>query len=266
MEKRDLIFDFYAYLFARKKFYRLNRILFRLSLRGMGIFNYKSDAASGEEYFLREHLRGVEKPVVFDVGANKGDYSSAILKANRDAEVFAFEPHPITFEDLSRRLSPLGAKVINAACGKLPGRMVLYDYLTGGSEHASLYKGVIEELHRQKAQEHTVDVIDLDTFVISRGIKRIHLLKIDTEGHELEVLSGAKRILKEQRIGAIQFEFNEMNLISRTFLRDFYTSLSEYRLHRMVRDGLVPLPEQAPALCELFAFQNIVALPRPLSQ
>jgi FkbM family methyltransferase len=262
MKKLERIFDLYSYLFARKKFYRLNKALFRLSLRGLGILNFKDDVVSGEAHFLRERLRSVSKPVVFDVGANVGNYSSAVLNANPNAQLFSFEPHPGTFQGLSERLTPRGVQVINAACGKVAGRVVLYDYVTAGSEHASFYKGVIEELHRKEAHGHEVDVVDLDTFLSDRNIAHIDLLKIDTEGHELEVLSGAKHLLRARKVKAIQFEFNEMNLISRTFLRDFSAALPEYSLHRMVRDGLVSLSEQSPVLGEIFAFQNIVALLR----
>jgi FkbM family methyltransferase len=250
--------DLYAYLFARVKFYRFNKALFELSLHGLGILNYKTAVSSGEDLFVKERMRGLVGPVVFDVGANRGDYSSAVLSANPGTRLFAFEPHPETFQYLAERLAPLGAEVINAACGRVAGHMPLYGYV-GGSQHASLYRGVIEDLHRHAVTACEVMVIDLDTFAIERTIEHIDLLKIDAEGHELEVLGGAKRLLQNGRIETIQFEFNEMNLISRTYMRDFYDALPEYRLYRMVRNGLVPLEERASPASEIFLFQNIVA-------
>jgi FkbM family methyltransferase len=185
-----------------------------------------------------------------------GCYSFAVFAQNPNAQLFAFEPHPETFQRLSENLAAREAQLINAACGKVAGEMVLYDYSTGASEHASLYQQVIEQIHHREAQAHNVQVIDLDTFVSDRGIKQIDLLKIDTEGHELSVLEGAQRLLRDRRISAIQFEFNEMNVISRTFFRDFYTALPEYKLFRMVRDGLIPLPTYSPGLCEIFSFRT----------
>jgi hypothetical protein len=140
--------------------------------------------------------------------------------------------------------------------------MVLYDYAESeGTEHASLHAGVIEQLHKGTSDGRVVDVIDLDTFATEHDIPLIHLLKIDTEGHELEVLKGSLKLLRENRIRAIQFEFNEMNVASRVFAKDFYDLLPNYRFYRMLRDGLVPLGCYSPLWCELFAFQNIVALP-----
>jgi FkbM family methyltransferase len=265
MNKNEWLFDGYSFLFSRKLFYKLNKAMFYLSLRGIGVLNYKDDVCSGEGWFLLERLRGIAKPVVFDVGGNEGDYSADVLTLNPKTRLFAFEPHPHTFLRASERLAPLGAQMINAACGKTAGKMTLYDHTSTGSEHASLYKGVIEDLHHTEANAYEVQVVDLDTFAMERGIDHIDLLKIDTEGHEIEVLRGATRLLSERRIEAIQFEFNEMNIVSRTFLRDFYSALPEYRLYRMVRDGLVPLPEEPSSVWEIFAFQNIAAVLRPQS-
>ncbi|WP_158748680.1 FkbM family methyltransferase [Acidobacterium sp. S8] len=255
--------NFYAYLFARKKFYRFNRILFNLSLRGLGILNYKNDIVSGERRFLERQLQKVIEPIVLDVGANVGAYSCAVLSSNSRAKVFAFEPHPNTFKRLSERVVPLGIRVFNVACGSATGSMTLYDYGFGGTEHASLYQEVIEELHNQQPNRHDVEVIDLDSFTTEHQIDHIDLLKIDAEGHELQVLQGAEGLIRRQRVRAIHFEFNEMNVVSRTFLRDYYKALPKYKLYRMLRDGLIAFPDKySPTFSEIFAFQNIVAIPR----
>jgi FkbM family methyltransferase len=260
---RLVLFDIYTFLFSRKSFYKWNRGLFHASIRGLGLLNYKDDVVSGERRFLSEHLSPCQKPTVLDVGANEGSYAKAILAVNKNAQVFAFEPHPETYRRLSLCAAAInGITAINAACGSAPSQMVLYDYAgSPGSGHASLHAGVIEGIHEGASEQHVVDVIDLDSFATKHEISFIHLLKIDTEGHELEVLKGAVKLLGESRIKAIQFEFNEMNIVSRVFLKDFYDLLPNYKFYRMVRDGLVPLDPYSALSCELFAFQNIVALP-----
>jgi len=262
MTRSDL-FDIYAFLFARKSFYRFNRGLFHASIRGLGLINFKDDVVSGERHFLKRFLSQLRGPTVFDVGANEGSYTKAVLAANRSAQVFAFEPHPATYGRLALFSSGIeNITAINAACGSASGQMVLYDYAGSlGSGHASLHAGVIEGIHKKESSERVVDVIDLDTFATGHNISQIDLLKIDAEGHELEVLKGAVNLLRESRIRAIQFEFNEMNVVSRVFFREFYQLLPNYRFFRMLRDGLVPLGSYSPLRCELFAFQNIIALP-----
>jgi FkbM family methyltransferase len=259
-----LLFDLYAFLFSRSYLYRFNRALHHASLRGLGILNYKNVVVSGERLFMERWLSSSEATTVVDVGANVGDYSSMVLEARKDARVFAFEPHPETFKRLTARLSFAGNFVAtNAACGGAPGKLLLYDHEgRSGTGHASLLPGVIEKVHGDKSNQHEVAVTTLDRFAAEHDISRIDLLKIDTEGTELDVLKGAQNLLCETRIKAIQFEFNEMNIVSRVFLRDFYELIPNYRFYRLLGHGLGPLDPYSPLACEVFAFQNIVALPK----
>jgi hypothetical protein len=87
----------------------------------------------------------------------------------------------------------------------------------------------------------------------------VRLLKIDTEGHEASVLRGARETIAGRRIELVQFEFNAMNVASRTFFKDFVDLLPGYRFYRLLPDGRVPL-RYSPHACEIFAFQNVVAI------
>lgn len=66
----------------------------------------------------------------------------------------------------------------------------------------------------------------------------------------------------QKRIKAIHFGFNEMNIASRVFFKDFWEFLADYEFYRMMPNGLVPIVAYSPLLCEIFAYQNIVALLR----
>jgi hypothetical protein len=61
------------------------------------------------------------------------------------------------------------------------------------------------------------------------------------------------------RIDFIQFEFNEMNIISRVFLKDFYQILSNYNLYRLDSNRLIPLFNY-DSTNEIFKFQNFLAI------
>jgi len=101
----------------------------------------------------------------------------------------------------------------------------------------------------------------LDDIAAKEGVEYIDFLKIDTEGHELAVLSGASRLLREHRIGYIQFEFNALHVYSRAFFRDFRNILSDYELYRLLPKGLLPLGTSVTST-EIFGFQNILAAPK----
>jgi FkbM family methyltransferase len=248
--------------FARKKFYRLNKILYQLSLNGLGILNYENTRVSGEYNFLTTVVKNLDKnAVVLDIGANVGEYSNSIKKIRPDIQLFAFEPHPKTFKILEKNAKLHNYCAFNLACGKEKAKLKLYDYeKSNGSQHASLFHEVIVDIHGSNFIEHEIDIINLDSFIKEQNIKKINFIKIDVEGNEYGVLEGLHEAIKNNLVEIIQFEFNEMNVVSRSFFKDFYEILSEYTLFRMLPDGIVPLEKYHPLFCEIYAFQNIVAI------
>lgn len=259
----SILLRIYATLFARPRLYAFNRLLYRCSLRGMGVLNYEGGSVSGETHFLKSYFRERSGGVVIDVGANVGDYCKALVDACPAVRIHAFEPHPATYERLRANVRGLAVQCHNVAVGASEGPVELFDYAQGdGSSHASLYRDVIERTHGASSVAHRVDMIRLDDFLESHAIDRVDLLKIDTEGHELSVLAGARRYLEEGRIEAIQFEFNEMNVSSRTFFKDFWELLPHCNFYRLLPRGMLKIERYTPVYYEIFAYQNIVALLR----
>lgn len=259
----EFLFDLYARLFARRFLFKFNKFLFYLSIRGLGVMNYKTERLSGEYNFIRSLKNLLDDKVItiFDVGANQGDYSMALNKLFPNAIIHSFEPHPKTYAKLVECVNN-AFFTHNLGVGELNTEIKLYDYATtneSGSQHASIFQGVIEEIHHNTAQSYDIRLITLDKFVKDNGITKIDLLKIDTEGNELGVLKGASECLKNQIIDIIHFEFNDMNVVSRVYMKDFFDILCNYTLYRMLPDGLVPL-SYFPLACEIFAYQNIVAI------
>lgn len=258
----ELVFKLYGYLFAKNVFRTLNLFLYHISLRGLGVLNFQGEYLTGEKAWLKGYLKGRDKPMILDVGANVGNYSKNILLFNKNCSVFAFEPHPITYKQLVTNVTSSQVKSFNVAIGDENGTLDLYDYDTNdGSAHASLYEGVIKDLHKGNPISHSVEVIKLDEFLAGKNLKTIDLLKIDTEGNEFNVLLGCKDLLKNRQIKAIHFEFNEMNIISKVSFKDFWDYLKGYDFYRILPGGgLLPITSYSPISCEIYAFQNIVAL------
>jgi FkbM family methyltransferase len=236
----------------------LNKLLFRIATAGLG-FGVSENQAD-QRLFLRRLRRTLPKsPVVIDVGANSGQYASLVRREIPEAQIISFEPHPIAFAELA---SIPGIRAINMAVGDKSGAVQLFDYAAApGSEHASLVPGVLEEIHHGTVATITVDCTTLDSFLDSTADGHIDLLKLDVEGFELSVLKGAQRAIAAGRVGVVQFEFNSMNTISRTFIGDFIKALPGYRLYRLLRSGeLLPISEEPPIRRELFGYQNIIAI------
>lgn len=257
----------YAFVFAQRILVPFHRLLFHVALRGLGVFNSINFRISGERYlihkWLSKMLAAIEQPVFFDVGANEGNFSMELNAAFPHSCIYAFEPHPATRERAKERLGS-AATVFHCGLGDECKTMTLYDVAgEAGTSHASLYADVVIGA-RKGVSSVEVQVRTLDEVAAAEGVERIDFLKIDTEGNEYPVLLGARRLLEQKAIGIIHFEFNEMNIVSGYFLRDFQKLLDGYRLYRLLPHGLLELNDM-PVLTELYGFQNIIAIRKDLS-
>lgn len=258
------LWGIYRCLFASSMFYKFNKMVFHLSLRGLGVLNYESYAVSGEKYLINKLLPILidnKKPIFFDVGANIGDYTRLLHNRFPNALIHSFEPHPGTYSNLCK-LELEDTKFHNVAVGDYNGTTALYDCADcNGSSLASVYKNVISEFYKENIKTEEVQIRTLDAIACNENIELIDYLKIDTEGSELAVLKGASTLLKKGAIRYIHFEFNNMNIISRVFFRDFRKLLKNYCFFRLLPKSAILLNED-PLLTELFAYQNIFAVPR----
>ena len=238
---------------------------YRVALNNIGVLNYENDVVSGERHFIQRFLTWQPRALIFDVGANEGQYAKLVKEIGPDAVVHSFEPHPVSFAKLERAATETGLFAHRLALGDVAGGVEIFDYADeAGSQHASLYRDVIEKIHQRSAAQTKVPCDTLDAVAERLGLTRIGLLKIDTEGHELAVLRGAKDLLARGAIDVIQFEFNEMNVISRAFFKDFFDILWQYQLYRLLMDGVIRLPVYDPVFMEIFAYQNIVCVRRDI--
>ena len=263
---RQLIYNIYRKIFARSKFYNLNKAIYNLIVKSIGINNFENDNLSGEKNLLKVVLNNFKEPVIFDIGGNVGNYSNSIKTLSSDSILYSFEPHPKTYEILKKNAAKYGYLAYNLACGNSDSKMLLYDYEEEleGSEHATLFKETFENLYHKKSISYEVDVITLDNFIQGNNIDRINLLKIDTEGNEYNVLLGAKECLNNGKIDLIHFEFNAMNVYSRIFFKDFYDLLVNYDLFRLLHKSFLRIDKYEPIHCEIFAYQNILAVRKNL--
>jgi FkbM family methyltransferase len=241
----------------------------RLAQYGQGIGAAGRPGARADKSVLRRVKRAGEKPlVIFDVGANRGDYVQLALVqfANQPLMIHAFEPSAAAFAELSRRWAARNEVVLsNTALGSEAGERTLYCDVAG-SELGSLYQRLIEHHDLHLTSRELVRVETLDAYCAAHGIERIHLLKLDVEGHELEVLRGAGRMLEQKRIAMVSFEFGGANVDARTFLRDFFQFFAARQM-QLARvnplGGLHPIPRYHEGL-EQFRTTTFVASMTPV--
>ena len=264
---REKFLDLYAQMFTKKKFLRLNNFLFDLSIRGLGILNFKTFEISGEKFFKQFLKKNYSLKTVFDVGANNGNYSGLFQD---NCKVYAFEPNPKSFRNLAVRFENVdNVTTLDFGLSDLEGTVKIYDRSDiEGSEHASIFEKVITEIHKEVAHGIDIQLTTLDNFVLKNEIDHISLLKIDTEGNELAVLKGAIKTIKKAQIDIIHIEFNEMNVISKVFLKDFVDLLPEFNFYRLLPNSFLPIDYKSNRSLryELFAFQNIIAFRKQIDK
>jgi len=251
----------YRIFFGNRHFYKFNQKLVELGLRGLGFLNTRSVYISGEAAFIKKIFKQNAIPTILDVGGNDGEYAKCIRRFLPNAELLSFEPNPSAFRALQQASQRFGYQAFNIGLSCARGKKILYD--DAGSEGhpcATFHIESFRELSRQPYREVMVEVDTLDHIVEMLKIKKIDLLKIDTEGHEFDVLCGAKESIASGIIQRIQFEYSFINSYLRRTLRDFQSLLPGYRLMRILPNGdAMPLSTEPAYMRELYAFHNIIA-------
>jgi len=131
-----------------------------------------------------------------DLGAWVGPYSLLFAHlVSPSGIVYAFEPDPVAREELifNLKINNLqNVKVIPKCVGDYDGLAILKSNRPGNSVSS------ISRYGDEKVKwSETVDIVTLDSYFSSR--QAIHGIKIDVEGSELEVLIGARKLLRQFR-------------------------------------------------------------------
>jgi FkbM family methyltransferase len=191
-------------------------------------------------------------PVVFDVGANVGDWSAGFQAMVPNARLFLFEPLPAAC-DVIRQRNLRNAVLIPCAVGDAARRARFY-FALPTARTASLYPRRESYFQHREYECTEVEVVTLDQMIAEHRIAFVDFMKMDIEGHELRALEGAQIALNERRIGALSFEFGSGNINSRTFFHDIWEFLTNrgFKLSRITPSGrLLPIEEYYED-CEYF--------------
>lgn len=134
--------------------------------------------------------------VVFDIGANIGDFTLALSK--RSQKVIAIEPAEIFFHVLRKNI------LANHIENILPLRVAAH------GKHATIYlegsggdRYVVEKPTHQKTAG-----IPVDCLAQSLGVNQITIMKIDVQGHEMKVLLGLQQLLAHKTVKLLIVELH----------------------------------------------------------
>lgn len=223
------------------------------------------DMTSNGEFELLERIGKLlagRAAVVFDVGANLGDWTRSIHgHLAPESTIHAFEPVATIFAALQRNVAELPSaprvELTNAALSDRDGHAEIWVYGGGASALHDRGQTAMREVAALREQ---VRLLSGDDFCRARAIERIAFLKVDVEGHEIAVLRGFERMLAEGRIEALQFEYGGTWIDARSWLKDAFELLGAhgYTLGKLHPGGVRWYPQYAPPL-ETFQYANYVA-------
>jgi FkbM family methyltransferase len=160
---------------------------------------------------IQRDLIKKDNPVIFDVGAFIGSITLEYYKLFPNAQFFCFEPDISSYAyllDLKRK-DGVTVNCYPLALSNKSGKAKFHhnNSSSTNSLHETDPRGMdywgngIETNYIEN-----VDLITIDDFTNENKISNIDILKIDVQGHEYEVLEGARGMLSEHKISVVYTE------------------------------------------------------------
>lgn len=199
--------------------------------------------------------------IVFDVGANRGNFAATILLGAPLSQVHCFEPNPELFPQLEAKCHSFGmekgrprAIPNSVGVGASPGMLELI--VTNFAPASSMLPvGQAAETGWPMADfgvraKVPVPVITLQDYAQETGIADARLLKLDVQGFELEVLKGCGEFLSQ-----IDYVYAEVQFLplyeGGPLWTDLLRFLSERRFYPEVMGGICLGPSGEPLSADL---------------
>ncbi len=189
-------------------------------------------------------LDGLVRPAMtmLDVGAHVGYYARRYAPViGKDGRIFAFEPHPRTFQTLAHNVQNFAnVTPVQMALAEVAGTAVLHDYLimsASGSLHYDETMVALQQAHVHEGdvaprigqefqpQTFTVQTMPGDAFLAEQGVSRVDVIKMDIEGAEIGALRGLRQTIARSPGLKLVMEYNPAAL--KAFGHDPAAALAE---------------------------------------
>ena len=176
--------------------------------------------------FLRKYYSNVftEKPVIIDVGTNRGQFIDLVLRINNKSQIYGFEPN-LKFKKtlISKYKNNSKVEIVYKGISSEKGmKKFNYNFFDETSSFEDLNMNSVYLKKKSKIlgvnpediiiKSELIEIITLGDFISNLDHKIIDLIKIDTEGHEYECLVGLFNSIKYKEIKRIQIEHHEIDM------------------------------------------------------
>jgi len=186
---------------------KLLRRWIKAFLKSVGVYVFRAPPRGTDlTYDFRHALPHQPFHIIFDVGANIGQSASWFLRDYAEACIWCFEPSAQLYAGLKNRYANNPRVTCeHCAIGSSGGEATLIQTANSSMFHLSGNATVLPPGVTAIGSEG-VRVMTLDDYCSRCGIDHVDFLKIDTEGHDLEVLRGAIGMLASNRVACVQCE------------------------------------------------------------
>jgi len=194
--------------------------------------NQDYNAATNGESSVLSRLRDLPLTEIFDVGAHRGEWAALARIAFPKATIHCFEVAPQNAQLLRAALAR-DARVIINEFGLLDTTGDVTGYFDPvAPSTTSLHHNTLRGPGAEPVIPFRGSVMRGDDYLEQRQVSELGYLKVDTEGADLQVLTGFVGALQAHRIRCVQFEYSPWNTLTRTLLRDFVEFLEplDYRV------------------------------------
>lgn len=191
-----------------------------------------------------------------------GDYTDMVDRRVDRVNIHLFEPQQKLINQLEDKYSTDEKKRVNGFALSDENGQTTIHYDKQGSGLASMTKRRLDHFDINFDQKEQVETRILDKYCKDEGISEISLLKIDVEGHELEVLNGATDMISSGNIQYITFEFGGANIDTRTYFQDYYYFFNkhDYDIYRILPNSELYKIDSYSELNEKFRTTNYIAV------
>ena len=191
---------FLKFLYKKNKIHTKNEIKWCLDLNeGIDLSIFLFGTSEKKINSLKQLFKPNEKLIIIDIGANVGSISLPLAKIFNKSKIFAIEPTNYAFKKLTKNLNLNKDLKKNISLNQLflskknrPTKVwSSWNFDNSNDKH----KQHLGTLHSIKKKSY----ISLANFINLKKINKVDFIKLDVDGHELDVLKSGEKFLKNKK-------------------------------------------------------------------